>query len=1263
MAYDLIQEKFTDQNKSAIKTNLSAKDIQFSDHFSNDGETSDIISFSNLTGLDYNNFEREFIKLCTTMKERYKSNILYISMDEFVLTHEDLAQDITQLSINNMRGNLYANIYHICTVKLDQLKKIPDFIFIFACGDKWFAINTSEYSRKSLNAFKVNLKLICSERVKQIKRLTGVSNNDKKYRDDEKDIEEDLDSKKEELVEDIIKAAEEASDEDEAMDILDDNKRIAEILQDLEANDYGAPNVSKARSNRINKLKDAYTTTGSINGKSVKELIKSGEEKETQELPSSKMKVNSPNKEWENMKFINFNKEYDIDEDIALILGCFADKKYPIAVRNVTVEDTSTSLDSVLTYRAEMEDKNGKRFTLTFDMPKFKNNRFMMLRGTPKVIAGQLMNLPATKTNDSTVQLVTNYNKITVERYGSIGKSVTSSDVLIKALNKYNGKKIKISTGNNYIVASKYNLPIDYLDMAKFYNYIETSDSIYYFNQDKFYEQWKIDNKKGIPFVYNKKEKIINYYDANVATENITEFIAHGLCAADKEFEEIYNSTKPARVHMYSRAVIMKKEIPVIVVICNAISFNELLNRTKTKYRIETKRVRIDPNREGMIALDDAYFIYEMTPANSLLFNGLNACGIESYKINDLNKRRTWVEILDNFGDPRYLSDALDNFAELFVDPITKEVCHDCKIPDDYIGLLLYGNALLVDNAYIKHTNIYGNRYRTTEIVAGHLYKALAKSYEDYMKAVKTGRKNQAMTMKRTAVIDLIFANPVMSDLSIMTPLLEIENNYSATFKGLTGLNSDRAYGLDKRTYDKSMDNKLALSTGFSANVGINRQTTMDMDIKGKRGYIKPTDDNEEPDFTKKLAVTEALTPFGTTRDDPIRSAMNFTQTAKHSMPVDHSSPLLITNGADEAITYMVSDEFVWRAKQDGVISEIHPDYMIAKYKNGNSDYISLKDEVKKNSDGGFYITIRMKTDLKQGDRFKVNDILAYDEKSFSDKMGEADGLTYNVGVLAKVAILPTDEGFEDSTVMSEWLSKAMGTTVVTQIPVTLSANANVYDIRKIGDSVEEGDPLVIIQDSVNEKDIAALLHNIGDSDFVSDLGKVKIKSKYTGIVQDIKIYRTCEIDEMSSTLKKIVVDYEKGIKNKKAIYKKNNIEGANTLDPDYTMSPVGKLKNVRDGVMIEFYVKYFDTMGTGDKATFQSANKGVVKMLFPEGKEPYTAFRPEEKIHAMASSRSFNARMVTSPIVSGAINKGLIELDRQVKEIMGLKTKPIEEI
>ena len=105
-----------------------------------------------------------------------------------------------------------------------------------------------------------------------------------------------------------------------------------------------------------------------------------------------------------------------------------------------------------------------------------------------------------------------------------------------------------------------------------------------------------------------------------------------------------------------------------------------------------------------------------------------------------------------------------------------------------------------------------------------------------------------------------------MSDLSSMSPLLEQEANNSATFKGLSGLNADRAYSLDKRTYDESMVGKLALSTGFASNVGINRQTTIDMDVQGKRGYIKKTPIDEKS-VTKRMSITEAVTPFGSTRE------------------------------------------------------------------------------------------------------------------------------------------------------------------------------------------------------------------------------------------------------------------------------------------------------------------------------------------------------------------------------------------------------------
>lgn len=81
------------------------------------------------------------------------------------------------------------------------------------------------------------------------------------------------------------------------------------------------------------------------------------------------------------------------------------------------------------------------------------------------------------------------------------------------------------------------------------------------------------------------------------------------------------------------------------------------------------------------------------------------------------------------------------------------------------------------------------------------------------------------------------------------------------------------------------------------------------------------------------------------------------------------------------------------------------------------------------------------------------------------------------------------------------------------------------------------------------------------------------------------------------------------------------------------------------------------------DKLVAQSANKGVVKNIFPEDLTPFSEFRPNEQIHALFAARSFNARMVTSVWSSGAINKCMIELDRAVKEIMGIEWSSIEDM
>ena len=203
----------------------------------------------------------------------------------------------------------------------------------------------------------------------------------------------------------------------------------------------------------------------------------------------------------------------------------------------------------------------------------------------------------------------------------------------------------------------------------------------------------------------------------------------------------------------------------------------------------------------------------------------------------------------------------------------------------------------------------------------------------------------------------------------------------------------------------------------------------------------------------------------------------------------------------------------------------------------------------------------------------------------------------------------------------------------------------------------------MIFQNSFDEKDANALLKSITDTDYVSDLGRIKVKSKYTGVVNDIRIYRTCEFDDMSDSLKQIVGDYERQINATKRLYKKYDIPGINQLPPTQKISDTGLMKNNPDGVKIVFYIKYNDKMSVGDKVVAQSANKGIVKYIFPEGKEPFSEFRPNEKIHALFAARSFNARMVTSVWTSGLINKVLIELDRKVKDIMGIDYKSIEDM
>ena len=1276
-----------------------------------------------------------------TMSETYNRDkaidLLYALFDRFInnanyksytrktvlIPVNEWASDIPTTSLFEFSKSInpFSMIVRLFKKPKENLNKLAGIDFIFIGNNSWFKMKMEDLDMKNLNLFKTNiLKIrnndivednvpedkedIKTRLIGKIEDLTGIEvNNISRTQNvdtlspiraatkdepklivakgitgadqviDPTKIEKPTEEKINQSVENIVdytKNAEEAEKE------MNNSVDLKELILQAKNDQDDTFKISATRKARMDDLNDKFLKEKIANS-TIAELV--AIEDTPLQATNLSNKVETIDDEWANLKKPNFEADYNIDADIMKCLHSLSQNKdVPMSVIDVSVEDRSTSEDSILTYTVHLEDSLGKRHTLRFDMPKIINKRFLRLRGNDKIIPGQLINLPIIKTDEDTVQVVSNYNKIFITRYGQVGKINQSTNALIRALTKLkeNNYKLdvkdgddiptpsKIDLGNNAKISAKYELPAEYVELSKIFNKVTTSDGrVYYFNRDELIHKLeekkvKVESDQGFMVIgITKDNQAITVPETGVSSALINHLGIH---------EYAYTFMKPGARMTYSQASILNSKIPLIVVMAYTAGLTGALNAAGVEYNLSEKRPTNTKNyfrfNDGFLSFNDNY-----APDAALLVNGLSVINTQEYSLTDIDTKAMWLDVLDDFGG-RNRADGLDSFANLMMDPITVEVCKTYKLPTDYIEVLAYASSLLTTNKFNRHTDITGNRFRTNERLVHFLYKSLATSYGMYLREIKNNRKDAKMTMKQSAVIDMALADVTTSDLSKLSPLLELESANTVTFKGLSGMNSDRSYSLDKRTYDKTMINKLSMSTGFSATVGINRQSTINMGIESTKGYIKSGGELDRMSDANTLSITEALTPFGTTRDDPFRTAMTFIQTSKHGMRTTSQDPLLVSNGADQALPYLTSDTFAHKAKWNAVVEEITNDYMIIANKSNpkEKEFIDLREKVEKNSDGGFFITIKLDTfkNYKKGDSIKAGDIVAYDKSSYSDTVGIGN-LAYNIGTLTKIAIMHTDKGFEDSAIISQDLSKKMASEIVLQVDVLMDAKDIDIQCVEVGKELHEGEVIMSYRAALEDQDATDIINKMvqknagSDSkELMDEIGKIKVKSKVTGKLQDIKVYSTIPTSEMSKSLASFVNKYNGPVDKMKSKLGKLGIDGSQ-YGTSGVLPPVGKLKHCEGKVLVEFYIKYHDKMSVGDKLVYFSALKGVVKEIFPEGKEPYSEYRPEEKVHSFLPVGSINARMVSSVLTLGSINKVLIELDRHVKDIMGVKWDP----
>lgn len=1061
-----------------------------------------------------------------------------------------------------------------------------------------------------------------------------------------------------------------------------------EILKDVAKEKKNKAMKTSASSKRDELLREKQLEL-EIQGKTLAEILSSDTDKVEIKTNDVSDKIDTINKNVTEVRFPNINKTYVeevMQKDVLSAVECLSEKEdIKIYIRNIKVEDSSDINNYKETWTVDLEDSLRVRHRLVFDVPKFIDGRFLWIGGNKKYINNQQLMMPVVKVSGDTVQLVSNYNKLFVYRYGS--KVSSMNEKLKKALNSP-GSGAKVVNGRYDKENEKYLTILDYDDLSTTFKHVTLGTDTLYFNQTEIREMFlndvpstkldkyeKLVDSKILPIGKSGNKKIYYYINFDSNTVFMTYFnkdvdtklsLIDFMLSKSPKLKEELSKQSAGKKYMYTRVKIMNKYVPTIVLLAYKNGLSKMLHMIGANYYFSDTRPRIGLD-ETIIEFSDGYLVFTNKPfKDALLLNGLLEIPTKNYTFDDFNDQLTYQDIFESIYGRRNIANAFGNFFDNFVDPITLEVLKKLSLPTDLTGLVLYANELLVDNQFRTELDIRSFRFRSAELIPARLYKLISSSYEQY-KATANHRNPKKISLRKDALIKDILAQTIVEDYSELNPIVEMQKLHGATKKGPSGCNLTEAYTKKQRSFHKSMTGVFTISSSPDANVGVQRVLTMEPPITDVRGFVdnKAMDGRiDEYNDVNLFGPAEMLTTGGAQRDDAMRTAMS-TKQSTHLTPVVNGSPALITNGAEKAIQYHLSKDWCFVAKDDGKVVEFDEKngLMIVEYKNGESDAISINNRIAKNGAGGFYLSKKMIPNYKNGDTFKKNDILAQDRDFFTNS--EHFGNQFNIGPLEKVALLSSASTFEDSTYVTKQVSRDMASEIVMQKQVVLGPNTNVDYMVKIGDEIQSGEELIRFEQSFDEDSLNALLANVGE-DMKEDImmnSKEKVKSKYTGVIEDIKIYSSVELSDLSPSLRKIVNKHYSKIKERKKVLDKHDNSGNplvkcnmlfNENASTVKTSNDGKFKGValNDGVLIEFYIRIHDELGPGDKIVYFSALKTIITNVIPEGQEAYTLFRPEEKIGAVLSCNSIIARGIVSCQYMLMGNKLLIELSRQLKDI-----------
>lgn len=626
----------------------------------------------------------------------------------------------------------------------------------------------------------------------------------------------------------IAKSVAELVDEDPESIIYEDPKKAAKkVTSKIKKNVYVQSFMPTRTPEQIEKVKRMTAAQEDI----IKVPSKEDVAKKTIDKTIIGDTIVNGNPNLVESKFVNFDKNYvdkcmesDIDNSVA-ILSKASNK---IFIVNKEVEDTSDSMNLKKTYTYTLQDENNVQMTIKLDIPVVLDGTYIFVNGSKKIIGHQFVLKPLVKTGPGTVQIVTAYNKVFIRRAGRTDQNTNILQTYLSA----NAEKYQVKDGNFSMKNKNYEVPLDFIMLSKFFTKFKIGQNLFMMDLDELIKTAKLRNPTGykepdllheIPIAYDTKTKLLVTMPL---TDSYTDTVISMMTEDErKDLRKIKRRPKL----IVANAKIMSKDIPVVLFAMYCEGFTEVMKKANIEYKFVTLQEFKTYDRLiwDSIQLEDCILIWKKSNiSTAMLMNGLKMSPLELFTREEMDSKDTFISlVLRYYNNDSKIAYSFDNYRDFLLDEKTKEMLADFNYPTDLVSVLITAVNMLSDNKFLPENNMNNMRVRSSEVIPDIVYILLTKAYTDYRRT-SYKKKPMKLAVPQSAVIDGLLSSSVtkaggktsiatnlVTEFSVLNPVLELEKARAVTFKGIRGIQMNRAMTLPRRAYDQSMLGVVGVST------------------------------------------------------------------------------------------------------------------------------------------------------------------------------------------------------------------------------------------------------------------------------------------------------------------------------------------------------------------------------------------------------------------------------------------------------------------